>query len=50
MKPYDKIPDSKCPLCGQEVLFKGEKMVLNGTKKEIMWGCCDCEIEGGMWE
>ena len=50
LKPYDKIPDSKCPQCGQEVLYKGKKKVLNGTKTEIMWGCCYCEIEGGYWE
>jgi hypothetical protein len=45
MKIRDKIPNSKCPECGQEVLYKGEKEFAG--HHEIMWGCCDCEIEGG---
>jgi ssDNA-binding Zn-finger/Zn-ribbon topoisomerase 1 len=45
MKPYDKIPNSECPKCGQELLYKGTKKFAGKT--EIMWGCCDCEIEGG---
>jgi len=53
MKPFDTISGSKCPECGHEVLFKGEKYVRfqDGTRcKEIVWGCTECKIEGGIWQ
>jgi len=47
MKPYDKIADTECPSCGQTVLYKGKQKWVRENEYEILWGCCQCEIEGG---